>query len=295
MVEFSVVIPTYRRPRALAEALASVLRQVRVTLEVVVLDDCPNGSGFEAVAGINDARVSYIRNPNPSGGVPSIVRNLACAFINGIFVHFLDDDDIVPDGHYELVRDAFARRSDIGLIFGRIEPFGTAPAAQLEHERNYFADAAHIAEICGWFGSRRAFAARMLFGRPILVCSAGVIRRCCMDQVGGFDPEIRLMEDADFYARIIRHCGACFLPSISLRYRIGSPSLMHAPNASPLQLQQQRAGRRRMQAKYRRLYGLMEFYALAVFARGLLTLLGLVIRKSPQNIHGSHTASHLSA
>jgi glycosyltransferase involved in cell wall biosynthesis len=39
LIDFSVVIPTFRRTGELMEALASVLGQTGVTLEVTVVDD----------------------------------------------------------------------------------------------------------------------------------------------------------------------------------------------------------------------------------------------------------------
>lgn len=271
-VDISVVIPTFRRCRELREAIASVLRQTGVTLEIFVVDDCPDGSAREDVLHLNDSRVGYQRNPRPTGGIPSIVRNLGWPRATGRLVHFLDDDDIVPDGHYAAVVAAFAAEPEVGLVFGRIEPFGNCPDAQLRHERDYFADAARIAGSCGRFGTRLAFTSRMLFGNPMLVCSAGVLRRECVERIGGFDPEIRLMEDADFYARAMRECGARFLDRIALCYRIGSPSLMHSPVPPPAQLLQQREGRRRMRRKYRRKRGAFEYLALALFARTVLRL-----------------------
>lgn len=112
----------------------------------------------------------------------------------------------------------------------------------------------------------------MLFDRPLLVCSAAVVRRECVAGVGGFDPKIRLMEDADFNARIMRQYGALFLDRVALRYRIGFPSLMHAPTATPAQRLLQRQGRRLMKASYRAQHGALEFYGLALWARlGRLT------------------------
>ena len=266
-VDFSVVIPTYRRNRELAEAIASVQAQAGVTVEILVIDDCPDGGAEAVVHRLHDARVCYLRNPRPTGGVPSLVRNLGWPRAQGRFVHFLDDDDIVPLGHYAVVADAFARHPDVGLVFGRVEPFGACPEAQLQHERKFFTKAARNAAMCASFGCKLAFAGQMLFDLPILVCSAGVVRRECVAGVGGFDPNIRLMEDADFHTRVMRKYGARFLDRVALRYRIGFPSLMHAPNPPPSQLREQRQGRRRMRAKYHGDHGSVEFYALALFTR----------------------------
>lgn len=268
-IDFSVVIPTFRRNRELAEAIASVQRQQGVSLEVLVVDDCPNGGARTVVEGLRDARVSYQWNPRPTGGVPSVVRNLGWPKASGRFVHFLDDDDMVPEGHYAAVAAAFAQNPQVGLVFGRVAPFGSGPETQLQHERQFFAHAARMALLCARVGHRRPFAGQMLFDMPLLVCGAAVVRRECVAGVGGFDPEIRLMEDADFNARVMRKYGACFMDRPALHYRIGYPSLMHSPNPPPAQIALQREGRRRMRAKYRREHGIADFCALALFTRAM--------------------------
>jgi GT2 family glycosyltransferase len=271
-VEFSVIIPTYRRRRELLEAVTSVLAQIGVTVEIFIVDDTVEGSAREAITSLNDPRVTYLKNSDPTGGIPSVVRNLAWPRAKGRFIHFLDDDDIVPEGHYATVREAFSRHPEVGMIFGRIEPFGACPAEQLEHERCYFADAARKAAACQRFGPRWAFTGRMLFDKALLVCGASILRRDCVARIGGFDPTIRLMEDADFNVRAIREFGTYFMDRVVLRYRIGSPSLMHSPNPDGSQLRYQREGHRRMHAKYRKERGLLEFYALALLTRTLFRI-----------------------
>jgi glycosyltransferase involved in cell wall biosynthesis len=265
--DVSVVIPTFRRPKQLTEALTSVLSQDGVKLEVFVVDDCPDGSALDVVETIRDPRVTYIKNPRPTGGFPSIVRNLAWPLATGTYIHFLDDDDLAPDGHYAAVKAAFERNPDVGLVFGRIEPFGACPPEQMEHERRFFAAASQNAKRCGRFGPKLAFTGRILFGPAMLVCGAGVVRRKCVAHIGGFDPEMSLFEDTDFFCRVTRGFGAYFLDRVTLHYRIGSPSLMHAPDPSPKQLQAERGGARRVWSNYRRYHGTLEFLALAALTR----------------------------
>lgn len=272
-IDFSVVIPTFRRPSELIEAISSVLRQHDATVEIFVIDDSPEGSAEEAVRCISDSRLTYVKNPNPTGGVPSVVRNIGWPMATGSFVHFLDDDDIVAEGHYAAVKAAFAANPDVGLIFGQIEPFGSGPAAQLDHERRYFADAARKAASSGRFGPRFAFAGRMLFDKALLVCSSSIVRRECVARLGGFDPSIRLMEDADFHVRAMRECGAFFLDRTAIRYRVGNPSLMHSPSPTEAQKQGERLGHKQMQLSYRKKRGALEFYALALFTRSVLRIL----------------------
>ena len=112
----------------------------------------------------------------------------------------------------------------------------------------------------------------MLFDKALLVCSASVIRRECLERLGGFDPEIRLMEDADYHLRAIRECGAVFIDRVAVHYRIGSPSLMHSPNPTEAQREEEHLGHRQMQIKYRKQRGVLEFYALALFTRTVLKI-----------------------
>jgi glycosyltransferase involved in cell wall biosynthesis len=272
-VDFSVVIPTFRRVDQLRESIASVIAQPGVSTEIFVIDDSAEGSAQPVVERFADARISYVKNPQPTGGRPSVVRNLGWPLATGSFVHFLDDDDIVAEGHYAAVKSAFESHPDVGQVFGRIEPFGSGPATQLDHEHHYFADAARKAAACAHFGTRWAYTALMLFDAALLVCSASIVRRACVGALRGFDPEIRLMEDADFHVRVMREFGAYFLDRTAIRYRIGSPSLMHSPTPSTSQRQEVISGVRRMQAKYHKQHGSLEYYALKIFTRTVLKIL----------------------
>ena len=273
-MDVSVIVPTFRRPASLRQTVASVLAQDGVEMEVFVVDDSPEGSARGAIDAINDRRVQYILNPKPTGGVPSVVRNLALPLARGDLVHFLDDDDTIPAGHYLAVKQAFAARPDVGLVFGRIEPFGDCTPEQLENEKLYFRRAAVKAAACQRLGVRWGFTAQMLFGTALLVCSAAVVRRHAAVALNGFDTRIRLMEDADYNMRVMRDYGALFLDRTVLNYRIGSPSLMHDPNPDPAQVAEVREGCRQFRAKYRAQHGAAEFYALALLSRTLLKVLG---------------------
>ena len=258
--DISVVIPTHRRPAELAEAVASVLRQPGVRVEVIVVDDCAGGSARPVVDGFADPRVSYRPNPNPSGGRPAEVRNFGLGFATGDLVHFLDDDDIVPDGHYRAVTAVFRAHPDTGVVFGRIEPFG-ADAAAVAPERAYFAAAGRRALRCRRFG-RWGFSAALVFRPTLLVCGAAVLRRACLPALGGFDARLPLMEDVDFFARAIRRFGVRFIDRLALHYRIG-PSLMHRPERAPVIAQSYAA----MHRAYRGHHGALEFALLKLFAR----------------------------
>jgi GT2 family glycosyltransferase len=198
--DISVIIPTFRRPHLLVEAIESVLRQKSVTTEIQVIDDCPFGSAEEAVAPYLDRGVAYRRSPSPSGGRPALVRNLGLPDARAEIIHFLDDDDLAPYGFYADALDVFARKPDIGVIFGKVAPFGEGG---IDSERDYFDRAHRRARRCRLLGRKLGFSAALFFHEALLVCGAAMIRKRCAVAIGGFSAGLAVSEDVDFYARAI--------------------------------------------------------------------------------------------
>jgi hypothetical protein len=95
-----------------------------------------------------------------------------------------------------------------------------------------------------------------------------MVRRSSVEAVGGFDVSLEVMEDVDFYVRIIRQFGACYLDRVALEYRVG-PSMMHRPGIDEVRDRCYR----QLQKKYRRTRGLGEFYMLKLAARTVLRVI----------------------
>jgi glycosyltransferase involved in cell wall biosynthesis len=96
----SVIVPTFRRPDALAETLASLSRLDHPAdrYEVVVVDD---GSGDETAdvvraAGNGEVQISYVEQSN--SGVAR-ARNNGAEHATGDLLVFLDDDLLVEPDH----------------------------------------------------------------------------------------------------------------------------------------------------------------------------------------------------
>jgi glycosyltransferase involved in cell wall biosynthesis len=88
----SVVIPTHDRCRRLLLALRSVLCQRDVNLEVVVVDDGSRDDTHKMVTHLGEPRVRLVRNESPQG--ESAARNRGLAEARGVWIAFLDDDDL---------------------------------------------------------------------------------------------------------------------------------------------------------------------------------------------------------
>jgi GT2 family glycosyltransferase len=114
-----VVLTMGRRPRELERAVASVLRQQGVQLEVVVVGNGWRPEGLPAGVRI----VSLEENR----GIPA-GRNAGAAVVHGELLFFLDDDAVLPqDDVLATIAGRFARDPRLGLLQPRIADPGGAP------------------------------------------------------------------------------------------------------------------------------------------------------------------------
>lgn len=136
----SIIIPTYKRPDALARALASVETESLngMEIEIVVADNDPKASAKAFMAEkipASDADIVYIHVPEP--GV-SNARNSALKVARGRYILFLDDDMEATAPWAQSMMDA-ALKYDAALVFGPVN--AVMPDAEdpfLDHMRPLF-------------------------------------------------------------------------------------------------------------------------------------------------------------
>lgn len=87
----TIIIPTYKRPHLVVQAIGSVLSQTVSDVEILVVDDCSQDETHSVVGSIQDPRVRYIVHET-NKGLPA-VRNTGIRWAQGQYIAFLDDDD----------------------------------------------------------------------------------------------------------------------------------------------------------------------------------------------------------
>lgn len=98
----SIIIPCYNSERFISETLDSVLSQLNVNIEVIVIDDGSNDQTQKLVINKADNRISYFFHNNR--GV-SYSRNKGLLKAKGDYVVFFDSDDLMtPDFLYSRLK-----------------------------------------------------------------------------------------------------------------------------------------------------------------------------------------------
>lgn len=116
----SILVPTYRRVEKLRRALESVATAVSASYEVIVVDDCPDGSGFEAARQFG---CRYVHKAGVDRG-QSFSRNIALDLARGHWIAFLDDDDFFLSGGLDNLLER-AASTPCGMVFGDYQSFNT--------------------------------------------------------------------------------------------------------------------------------------------------------------------------
>jgi len=210
----SVIIPTYNRASMLRRAVDSVLSQDYANLELVVVDDGSTDTTEDIMRAVTDPRVRYIRRNRPSGGA-ALPRNVGLREAKGAYIAFLDSDDEFFPGRISRQMAAFERvKPETDLMFVNYMEVGDQRHPHIG-----------IDVKSGYLDTSRFPAS--LFCAP----SAWMITRRCLEQVGFFDEDLWMVEDADYIARAVRCCPVYFLNEVLANIHVHNTPGGHSPVA----------------------------------------------------------------
>lgn len=223
----SVIIPAYNAEPFIARTLTSVLNQTYRRLEVIVVDDGSTDRTADIVRqfAAADSRLKLYQQQNL--GVAA-ARNKAIAQSVGELIAPIDADDLWHASNVEKQVELFLQADEsVGMVYAWTididsgdRPTGNIRAA-LYHGNIYPA---------------------LLYTNTIGHGSACIIRRCCLEAVGGYNSELRSQqaqgcEDWDLYLRIASRYQVGLVPELLVGYRV-TESSMSAQSAAMRKSQQ---------------------------------------------------------
>ncbi|MDR6884835.1 glycosyltransferase family 2 protein [Bacillus sp. 3255] len=117
----SILIPTYRRPLYLEQALRSALSQTYPRIEIIICDNSEDDATERVVkshlSSPRGSAIRYIRNAANIGPIANQQRCFQLA--TGEYVNYLMDDDLFHPRKLELMVPYLVSDPKVGLVFSR--------------------------------------------------------------------------------------------------------------------------------------------------------------------------------
>ena len=204
----SVLIPCINAARYVGAAIESVLAQTYSPIEVIVVDDGSTDGSAAKVMAFADRGVVLVEQAK---GNAAAARNRGFTQSTGAFVLFLDADDLIAPGHIAALLDRL-RPGSKAVAMGQWDRFSQSPGDATFPAKPGYHDAFGVDWLCeDWLG-----------GQPMTQCGTFLIPRCLLNDVGGWDERLGLIDDFEFFARLLsKGAGVRFAPEARLFYRSG--------------------------------------------------------------------------
>lgn len=180
----SVIIPCFNQGRFLGEAISSAHKQTYTKVEIIVVDDGSTDNTRSVAQSYLNVKYCY----QPNGGL-SAARNTGIAQSNGLFLVFLDSDDILYPAAVETNLKYLLQNPTWAFVSGGhdkvdewLSPLVDYPESDVPSDNHYCA---------------------LLRGNYIGMHATVMYRRRVLDH-HRFDTSLSACEDYDLYFRIAR-------------------------------------------------------------------------------------------
>lgn len=210
MPQISVAIPTYNRKDYLREAIASVLADKDLDLELLIIDTNSPVNVKEIVDSFPDPRLKYHFYPTNLGMVGAL--NECIDLCTGEFVLILNDDDRVLPHGLRALSQALISEPEAGLAIGSV--------LLINEKSEQFGNKQEVAaeDICV---TGAAFYRDYITGKIPVQPSTIFVRRSVLKQAGYYDGSFEYGPDMDLLLRTaLESKKVCLLADSLGEYRI---------------------------------------------------------------------------
>jgi glycosyltransferase involved in cell wall biosynthesis len=188
--QVSIVIPTYNRADTLSRSIDSALSQTYRPIEVIVVDDGSTDRTCEVLASYG----GRIRHEKQANAGPSSARNRGVGMSRGEFIAFLDSDDV---WHVDKISRQVRLMDGGGHVDCCITNASIIDTTEAALTTFRASDV-----MCGLDEGYWLNPAEIIATRFVLFNQCALIRRSAFEEVGGFNPGMRLLEDHDLAFRL---------------------------------------------------------------------------------------------
>ena len=219
----SVIIPTYSRPEFICRAIDSVLEQTYPNIEIIVVDDNGRGTDNQLLTQqtlyryISQNKISYIVHDYNKNG--SAARNTGLKASQGVYVNFLDDDDILFPQKIEHQVSVLKKTSDdVGAAYCNYELWSKGRNGKIRKNvtKNYL---------------EGRFLREYLLGNCSFNTSSILFKKKAVLFIDGFDESFKRHQDYELMVRFFRHFEIVLTEKAPLLIYDASNKRINIPNS----------------------------------------------------------------
>ncbi len=212
----SICIPCYNAAPWLGAALDSILAQSYGNIELIAVNDGSIDATADILASYEKKCARVIQQHNRG---QSAAANVALAASRGEYVKFFDADDLLSHDAVALQVAALEQRPR-HLACGIWGRFLTTPnEAQFTPHPGWHTSDNPIEWLCETWRDTE----------PMYQCGLWLIPRCLLDTAGGWDERLSLINDFEFFTRLVlTSAGIVHTPEARVYYRSGLPGSLSA-------------------------------------------------------------------
>lgn len=121
-MKVSVILPSYNKPQFVLEAVESILNQSLIDWELWIIENSTDNQTFHLIENIKDSRIHYIRAEytpefRKEFYVPAYILNSYLDMLEGEYVFYLSDDDVIKPETFQKCIDYFEAHPDAKAIY----------------------------------------------------------------------------------------------------------------------------------------------------------------------------------
>jgi glycosyltransferase involved in cell wall biosynthesis len=205
-------MPCFNHAQFLRDSVGGILWQTYTDFELIIVDDGSSDNSWEIIQGFAgcDPRIRAFRHESNLGASKS--RNDALRVAQGKFIGFCDADDIwEPD----------KLRVQVNLLQNQPE-FDVVYCDTIIVDENGLPTEQRFSECFPPPKPASGWLFRKLIRRNFMNTQSVLMRNECLERVGHFDEDLKVLEDWWYWIRVSRNHRLLYSPEPLARYRVHS-------------------------------------------------------------------------
>ncbi len=213
MKKVSIIVPSFNKEQFVVETLNSVLNQSYKHIELIVVDDGSTDNSLERIKSIQDGRIRLFQNDHNLGIPETLNKGLQEA--TGEYVCFCGCDDLFENEKIELQVKYLEQNPSTLAVLSQaqlIDNVGNDSFSKGRPDLENF-NSIKNKDRHQWL--------RSFFVYDNTLCASSIMcQRIALEEFGGFDTRLTLLQDLDLYVYLCSRGNIYVYPERLVKYRL---------------------------------------------------------------------------